>query len=108
MDYFIIYGLTYLALFITLGANILINVRYEKYSKIKNKRNVTGYETARTILDKNGLTNVKIESVSGKLTDHYDPKSKTVRLSNNIYNGASIASTAVAAHECGHAIQHAH
>ena len=52
MDYFIIYGLTYLALFITLGANILINVRYEKYSKIKNKRNVTGYETARTILDK--------------------------------------------------------
>jgi len=105
MDYFIIYGLTYLALFITLGANILINVRYEKYSKIKNKRNVTGYETARTILDKNGLTNVKIESVSGKLTDHYDPKSKTVKLSNNIYNGASIASTAVAAHECGHAIQ---
>lgn len=105
MDYFIIYGLTYLALFITLGANILINVRYEKYSKIKNKRNVTGYETARTILDKNGLTNVKIESVSGKLTDHYDPKSKTVKLSNNIYNGASIASTAVAVHECGHAIQ---
>lgn len=105
MDYFIIYGLTYLALFITLGANILINVRYEKYSKIKNKRNVTGYETARTILDKNGLTNVKIESVSGKLTDHYDPKSKTVKLSNNIYNGASIASTAVATHECGHAIQ---
>lgn len=105
MDYFIIYGLTYLALFITLGANILINVMYDKYSKVKNKRNITGYEVARAILDKNGLENIKIESVKGTLTDHYDPKSKTIRLSNNIYNGSSIASTAVAAHECGHAIQ---
>lgn len=105
MDYFIIYGLTYLALFITLGANILINVMYDKYSKVKNKRNITGYEAARAILDKNGLENIKIESVKGTLTDHYDPKSKTIRLSNNIYNGSSIASTAVAAHECGHAIQ---
>lgn len=105
MDYFIIYGLTYLALFITLGAQLLINIRYKKYSKIKNDRNISGEQTARMILDKNGLTNVKIEKVSGNLTDHYDPKTKTVRLSNNIYSRASIASTAVAAHECGHAIQ---
>lgn len=105
MDYFIIYGLTYLALFITLGANILINVRYKKYSKVKNDRNISGEQTARMILDKNGLSNVKIERVSGSLTDHYDPKTKTVRLSNDIYNGVSVASTAVAAHECGHAIQ---
>lgn len=105
MDYFIIYGLTYVALFITLGAQLLINVRYNKYSKIKNERNITGEQTARMILDKNGLTNVKIEQVSGNLTDHYDPKTKTVRLSKNIYSKATIASTAVAAHECGHAIQ---
>lgn len=105
MDYFIIYGLTYIALFITLGAQLLINVRYNKYSKIKNERNINGEQTARMILDKNGLTNVKIEQVSGNLTDHYDPKTKTVRLSKNIYSKATIASTAVAAHECGHAIQ---
>lgn len=105
MDYFVIYGLTYLALFITLGSQILINVRYQKYSKVKNIRNITGLETARMILDKNGLQNVKVVITNGILTDHYDPKNKIIRLSSEIYNDSSIASVSVASHECGHAIQ---
>lgn len=105
MDYFVVYGLTYLALFITLGSQILINVRYQKYSKVKNTRNITGLETARMILDKNGLQNVKVVITNGILTDHYDPKNKIIRLSSEIYNDSSIASVSVASHECGHAIQ---
>ena len=105
MDYFVVYGLTYLALFITLGSQILINVRYQKYSKVKNIRNITGLETARMILDKNGLQNVKVVITNGILTDHYDPKNKIIRLSSEIYNDSSIASVSVASHECGHAIQ---
>lgn len=105
MDYFVVYGLTYLALFITLGSQILINVRYQKYSKVKNIRNITGLETARMILDKNGLQNVKVVITNGILTEHYDPKNKIIRLSSEIYNDSSIASVSVASHECGHAIQ---
>ena len=105
MDYFVVYGLTYLALFITLGSQILINVRYQKYSKVKNIRNITGLETARMILDKNGLQNVKVVITNGILTDHYDLKNKIIRLSSEIYNDSSIASVSVASHECGHAIQ---
>ena len=105
MDYFVVYGLTYLALFITLGTQILINARYQKYSKVKNIRNITGLETARMILDKNGLQNVKVVITNGILTDHYDPKNKIIRLSSEIYNDSSIASVSVASHECGHAIQ---
>lgn len=105
MDYFVVYGLTYLALFITLGSQILINARYQKYSKVKNIRNITGLETARMILDKNGLQNVKVVITNGILTDHYDPKNKIIRLSNEVYNDSSIASVSVASHECGHAIQ---
>ncbi len=105
MDYFVVYGLTYLALFITLGSQILINARYQKYSKVKNIRNITGLETARMILDKNGLQNVKVVITNGILTDHYDPKNKIIRLSSEVYNDSSIASVSVASHECGHAIQ---
>ena len=68
---------------------------------------MTGYETARRILDANGLQNIKIEKVPGELTDHYDPRSGVVRLSDGIYGGRSVASVSVAAHEIGHAIQHA-
>lgn len=102
MEYYI---LTYIAIFITLGAQLLISTRYSKYSKIQNKRNITGLEAARMILDKNGLNNINVVCTSGTLTDHYDPKNKVIRLSNSIYNGSSIASVAVASHECGHAIQ---
>ena len=105
MDIFIIYGLTALALVIVLASQGYINSAYKKYSKISNRKHLTGKEAARLVLDKNDLKNVKIEEVQGYLSDHYDPKTKTVRLSTANYNEESIAAVAVACHECGHAIQ---
>lgn len=94
-----------LALLVTLAAQIYINSSYSKTKRIKNRAGITGAQTARKILDENGLSNVKVEEVSGILGDHYDPRTKTVRLSSDIYRNTSIASASVAAHECGHAIQ---
>jgi len=106
MDYyFIIYGLSIIALIITVGAQIFISSAYSKYSKVKNNNNITGAEAARRILDSNGLSNVQVESTSGYLTDHYDPRTKVIRLSKSNYSGSSVAAVAVASHECGHAIQ---
>lgn len=102
MEYYL---LTILAFLITITAQIFVNGSYSKTRKIKNKHNLTGEQVARTILDKNGLQNVQIEEVGTTLGDHYDPRSKTVRLSSDIYHNTSIASASVAAHECGHAIQ---
>ncbi len=99
------YAIAFLALVISFGAQAYIKSSYSKYSKIKTDGGLTGKEVARKILDKNNLKNVKVEEVSGYLSDHYDPKSKTVRLSTDNYNNANIANVAVAAHECGHAIQ---
>ena len=90
---------------ITAFASIYIKSNYRKYIEKKAKKNYTGFDTAREILDKNGLKDVLILEVKGELTDHYDPKKKVVSLSTDIYHGNSIASVAVAAHECGHAIQ---
>ena len=94
-----------LALLVTLAAQIYINSSYNKTKRIKNRAGITGAQTARKILDENGLSNVKVEEVRGVLGDHYDPRTKTVRLSSDIYRNTSIASASVAAHECGHAIQ---
>ncbi|MGM9877250.1 MAG: zinc metallopeptidase [Bacilli bacterium] len=106
MDYYMIsYGLTFIAIIITLLAQLFISSSYSKYSKVKNSSGITGAEAARKILDKNGLSDVKVVETSGNLTDHYDPRTKVVRLSSNIYRNNSIASVSVAAHECGHAIQ---
>ena len=105
MDFLIIYGLVGISLLITLGAQAFITSSYSKFSKQRNTNNITGAEAARIVLDKNGLVNVKVEKVSGYLSDHYDPKTKTVRLSEANYTEPSIASVAVACHECGHAIQ---
>lgn len=82
-----------------------VSSAYNKYSKINNMRGITGAETARHILDANGLFDVPIEIIPGKLTDHYDPKAKVMRLSNDVYRGTSIAAVGVAAHESGHALQ---
>lgn len=80
---------------------------YKTYSQVASSSGMTGAEVARKILDANGLYDVTIEEVQGTLTDHYDPRTKTVRLSSDIYHGYSVAGTAVAAHEVGHAIQDA-
>ena len=80
---------------------------YSKYSKQMSRSGLTGAQAARQILDRNGLTNVRVEPVAGQLTDHYDPRSKTVRLSEGNFATNSIAAVSVAAHEVGHAIQDA-
>lgn len=105
MDYFVIYGLTIISLIITIGAQIFVNGSYSKYKKIRNDRGLTGREAARYLLDKHGLNDIKVEKTSGFLSDHYDPKSRAVRLSTENYEGESIAAVSVACHECGHAIQ---
>ena len=100
--YFII---VILMLIIPVMAQINITTNYSKYKKIENKKKLSGFEVARKILDANGLNDVHIVEVKGNLTDHYDPRRKVVRLSTDIFHGETIASAAVAAHECGHAIQ---
>ena len=106
MDYYLInYGFVILGIIITLIAQIFVSSSYSKYKKIKNKNGLTGFEVARKILDENGLQDIHVVEIKGNLTDHYDPSRKVVRLSSEIFNGSSIASTSVAAHECGHAIQ---
>ncbi|HEY8361964.1 MAG TPA: zinc metallopeptidase [Tissierellaceae bacterium] len=95
------------ALLLAMLAQLKVTSAYNKYSRISNGTNLTGAQIARMILDRNGLYDVRIEPVRGQLTDHYDPRTRTVRLSSSIYNGTSIASMSVAAHEVGHAIQHA-
>lgn len=100
------YGLIFLGLAITLGAQIYVTSTYNKYKKIRNSNDLTGKEVAERILRENGLSNIKVEPTSGMLSDHYDPRSKVVRLSTDIYNNPTIAAASVAAHECGHALQH--
>ncbi|MDD2625341.1 MAG: zinc metallopeptidase [Bacilli bacterium] len=82
-----------------------IKSTYSLYDSVKSRKNMSGFNAAKTIADKNKL-NIKIEKTSGYLTDHFDPKLKVVRLSTNVYDKSSIASIAIAAHECGHVIQH--
>ena len=88
-------------------AALWVRSSYKKYSKQMSYSGMTGAEVARTILDRNNLSNVRVEPVAGRLTDHYDPRSKVVRLSEGNFNKNSIAAVSVAAHECGHAIQDA-
>lgn len=99
------YGLIIIAFLITLAADIYLRTRYSKYKKVRVKSGMTGADVAREILKSNGLDNVYVVETKGYLTDHYDPRAKVVRLSTDIYNGDSIASVSVAAHECGHAVQ---
>lgn len=106
-DYMVInYGLPLLGFLITFIAQIYVNNSYNKYKYQSLRKRITGAEVARNILDKNGLRDIKITEVKGNLTDHYDPSKKIVCLSTDIYNGDTIAAASVAAHECGHAIQH--
>lgn len=100
------YLLMILATIITLIADGYVKNRYNTYRKIKNKKGLTGQEVARMILDKHGLKDIYITEVKGTLSDHYDPNRRVIRLSKEVFNGDSISSISVAAHEVGHAIQH--
>ncbi len=95
------------ALLLGFWAQSKIRSAYAKYSQVRTTTGMTGAEVARQMLDRNGLSNVRIEQVSGSLSDHYDPSSKTLRLSQGVYSSPSVAAAGVAAHETGHAIQDA-
>lgn len=99
------YILVIIGSIITLIAQTFVTSNYNKYKQRGNNLGITGSEVARKILDYNGLRDVKVVETAGTLTDHYDPTKKSVNLSTDIYKDTSIASIAVAAHECGHAIQ---
>ncbi|OWZ83876.1 zinc metallopeptidase [Natranaerobius trueperi] len=95
------------ALFFVMYAQNRVKSAYHKYIKVPSKSGFSGAKVARAILDNSGLDDVKIEQSRGELSDHYDPRKKVVRLSSNVHNGTSLASLGIAAHEVGHAIQHA-
>ena len=91
-------------LLIAFGAQILVKSRYSSYSQQLTQSGITGQQMARMILSQNGLRHVQIVQVTGTMSDHYDPRTETVNLSAEVYNGTSIASVSIAAHECGHAV----
>lgn len=88
-------------------AHINVTATFNKYKKVRNSRGLTADQVARQILDSNGLFYIRVEHVSGNLTDHFDPTANVVRLSDSVYGQTSVAAIGVAAHECGHACQHA-
>ncbi len=95
------------AMLLGLWAQARVNSTFNRYSHVRCRQGYTGSQIARRILDANGLTDVRIEGIRGNLTDHYDPTARVVRLSDSVYDSPSIAAIGVAAHEVGHAIQHA-
>ena len=109
--FYMLYDPTYIlvifAFILTLFASFGVKSTFTKYSKVKSANGFTGSMAARKILDMNGLQHIRIERISGDLTDHFDPKSGVIRLSDSVYDESSVAAIGVAAHEAGHAVQHA-
>lgn len=101
------YFLVIISFLVALLASFNVKHTYNKYSQVMSRRGYTADQIARMILDQNGLHNVQVERVNGNLTDHFDPNSNVVRLSDSVYGKSSVAAIGVAAHECGHAIQYA-
>ena len=95
-----------IAAVLAIFAQTKVQSTYKRYKKIPNSRGMSGAQVAREILDSEGLNDIQIFEVKGQLSDHYNPSKKTINLSSDVYHGTSIASLAVAAHECGHAIQY--
>lgn len=108
--YYMMYDGTYilviLGVVICLAASAGVKSTFNKYAKVRSARGITGREAAERILQSQGLNDVSVRHVSGNLTDHYDPRTKTVNLSDATYAQTSVAAVGVAAHECGHAVQH--
>ncbi|NMC52406.1 MAG: zinc metallopeptidase [Chloroflexi bacterium] len=94
------------ALLLGMWAQAKVRSAFSKYSKVRSNVGMSGAEVARSMLDSNGLQNVRVEETRGMLSDHYDPTSRTLRLSSDVYRSNSIAAAGVAAHEAGHALQH--
>ena len=110
MPYYYYFDPTYIvlipAVIFAFYAQMKVNSAYSRYSRVRNRRGITGAQAARMILDANGLSDVRIEITKGRLSDHYDPKKRVMRLSPEVYGNPSIASVSIAAHESGHAVQH--
>lgn len=100
------YILVLIGALLSMWASMRVNSTYKKYAQVRSLSGLTGAEAARRILNEAGIYDVRIEHISGNLTDHYDPRGKVLRLSDAVYGSASVAAVGVAAHECGHAIQH--
>lgn len=101
------YILVLIVSLLSLVASANVSSTFKKYSEKRTGRNITAEQAARSILDANGLSHVRIESVAGNLTDHYDPRANVIRLSDSVRTSTSVAAVGVAAHEAGHAVQHA-
>lgn len=100
------YILVLIGALLCIFASSRVNSTYAKYAKIRSRRGMTGAEAAQRILQMSGINDVEIQHVTGDLTDHYDPSKKVLRLSDSVYGSNSVAAIGVAAHECGHALQH--
>lgn len=100
------YFLVLVGAVLCMAASSSLNSTYSKYAKVRCRSGMTGAQAAARILSYSGIHDVRIEHISGKLTDHYDPKNKVLRLSDTTYQSNSVAAIGVAAHECGHAVQH--
>lgn len=100
------YFLVIIAFFFSMYAQVQVSSTYKKYSRVANRRGYTGAQVATLMLQNAGIYDVRVERVAGNLTDHYDPRTKTLRLSQSVYDSVSVAALGVAAHETGHAIQH--
>ena len=111
MPFYMYYDPTYFLVLIGVILSLIASARvkstFNKYSQMRNSRGMTGAQAAEQVLHGAGIYDVRIEHVAGNLTDHYDPRSKVLRLSDSVYSQTSVAAVGVAAHECGHAIQHA-
>jgi len=101
------YFLVIIGFLLAAFASMGVQSAFKRYSKVQSSRHYTGKDAARKILDANGLYDIRIENISGNLTDHFDPSSNVIRLSDSTYNSDSVAAIGVAAHEAGHAVQHA-
>ena len=101
------YFLVLIGVVLSLLASGKVKSTFARFSKVRNSRGITGAEAAEQVLHRAGIYDVRIERVAGNLTDHYDPRSKVLRLSDTVYGSTSVAAVGVATHECGHAIQHA-
>ena len=101
------YFLVLIGVVLSLLASAKVKSTYARYSGVRSMSGLTGAEAASRILQSNGIYDVSIERIEGQLTDHYDPSAKVLRLSDDVYGSTSVAAVGVAAHECGHAIQHA-
>ena len=93
-------------MFLSMIIQNMLQSRFEKYSRVRTNNGMTGAEIARKMLADHGITDVKVTCIPGRLTDHYNPQTHTVNLSESVYNESSVAAAAVAAHECGHVVQH--